>query len=369
MRQFFSSNFFCFAFLIFVLLLVNLEPLYKKAKALTCQQCFSKDDYRILEEEGIKDVAQRTKEMISAGIIKYNHLGDNPVYLDSIPYITHHVYFTASGDPKTIKPIDILNIIKTSFELNKINPKWKHYIWTNQPEIMPKEFEMIPNLEIRNIEEFKNHFLYKELSSLIYATNFSKRYFAASSDIARLMIVEKFGGIYMDLDYEIYEYKTLMQLIRSNNFVSGAIVESVNFYEVNSSFFAAKPGHTIISTALSLSYRNLTSTSLPNYINFPCSKFHSGIVTTMVPLTVGIYKALDIKTDILLPIRFIFNIYKPELPYTAIVSKEIYQLKYQEKPIGNDRFSGSWHQKSYMEDEPCLKNFKNELLELMADNK
>ena len=369
MKSLSKNNVFRFSLFIFVLLIVYAEPLYMQTKKLICNQCFPIDQAINLEEEGIRNVEQRTKEIISASIIKYNNLGKKSKYLDSVPYITHHVYFTPSENPKPLKPADILNIIKTSFDLNKFSPRWKHYIWTNNPEILPPEFAMIPNLEIRNIDEFKDHMIYKELTSLIYSTNFSKRYFAASSDVARMMIVEKLGGIYMDLDYEIYDYPAFMRLIRTNNFVGGVITNYAKFSEANSSFFAAKPAHQILTSAVSLLYRNLTSKDLPNYVKFPCSRSHSNVFTTSMSLTIAIYKNLDVKTDIYLPLRFLFDVSKERLLLgKTIIPREIYGIKYLEKPIGNDRFSGSWHISSDWEDEPCLPNFKIEQIELLKAN-
>ena len=370
MKSLSKNNVFRFSLFIFVLLIVYAEPLYMQTKKLICNQCFPIDQAINLEEEGIRNVEQRTKEIISASIIKYNNLGKKSKYLDSVPYITHHVYFTPSENPKPLKPADILNIIKTSFDLNKFSPRWKHYIWTNNPEILPPEFAMIPNLEIRNIDEFKDHMIYKELTSLIYSTNFSKRYFAASSDVARMMIVEKLGGIYMDLDYEIYNYQTLMELIRTNNFVGGVVADFVTFFEANNSFFAAKPAHPIVFTALSFLYRNLTSKDLPNYVKFPCARSYSNIVTTLIPLTVAIYKKLDIKTDILLPYRFLFDLSEKRFVFqNTTIPQEKYGIKYLEKPIGNDRFSGSWHKTLDWDDCPCLQDFKTEQMMLLEANK
>ena len=368
MKSIVKSNFALISlFLFFTIIVINASTIHYAYKKLTCPKCVSGGDYSIiLKEERIINPKQRTDELIKNSITKFNNLWHNPIYLDSIPYITHHVYFTPTKKPLEIIHSNTISIATKILTLNKINDKWKHIIWTNNFTIIPPIFKNIENLEIRDISEFKDHKLYQDMATFIYATNFKKHFFSTSSDIARLMALEKFGGLYMDLDYEIYDYKTLVQLLRTNDFVTGILASRGEFFEANNALIASKPNHPILKTALNLIDRNLNATDKPAYIKFPCSRFLS-ILSTAGPVnfTVAIYNSMQPKTDILLPIRMIYNVDKISPKIT--LPGELYGVNYLSIPIGDDRFAGSWIIKTDWDECPCLKDFKTEQLKLLQN--
>jgi hypothetical protein len=353
--------------LLSTLVAIYANTLHRAYKTLTCPKCFPGTDYNIVfSSENIIEPEKRSKEIMMHSIQKLNNLWHNPVYIDSIPYITHHIYFTSETYPKILNPDYSLNIAHKALRFNQMHSKWRHIIWTNNKTIMPEIFHAIPNIEIRHISEFKDHALYEDLLSFICSAPIDKGHFSTASDIARLMMLEKFGGIYMDLDYELYQYQTLIQLMRTNNFITGIVVSRGSFFEANNSMIASKPEHIILKTSMQMIQRNLHSKNKPAYILYPCSKFLSHLSTSSpINFTVAIYKALDTQTDILLPIRMIYNIDKISPKIT--MPDELYGIQYQSIPIGDDQFSGSWNDPQDQEFQPCLQDLKTEQLKLIKN--
>jgi hypothetical protein len=135
-----------------------------------------------------------------------------------IPTITHHVYFS-SKHPKGINSLYI-EMLKISLKkLNSLDKNWQHNIWTNNPKLFSSEVRAIKGVKVRQIEEFEGHFLYTTLTTLIKKGDELVGHLAEGSDLFRLMALQKFGGLYMDMDYEIYHPKPLFDLMKKFDFI------------------------------------------------------------------------------------------------------------------------------------------------------
>lgn len=223
-----------------------------------------------------------------------------------IPPITHHVYFS---NPQ--KPIQLnnfyLELMKVNYErYNNSNSNWVHYIWTNMPELFPDEIKNIKGVQVKNLEEFSDHQLYNLLLSVIASGSELRGRYSEASDILRFMTLQKHGGFYSDMDYEIFHPEILLEYMKSYDFVGG---RDLNGYYA-SQFMAAKPNHPIVNKAVELTYRNdITPEKAPDSFNYPCS-IYNRIYFKAPPLVTTAYFAENNKdgnNDLLLPLWMAFN--------------------------------------------------------------
>jgi len=114
-----------------------------------------------------------------------------------IPYITHYIWSTDPANPKEIKLRDIKRIKKTLSLLKQDNSKYVHYMWVNQKGLIPKSIKGLKGFNII-VKEVKELDRFKELQNEItFLNNFNV---GAYSDFIRLLVLEEYGGIYMDVD-------------------------------------------------------------------------------------------------------------------------------------------------------------------------
>lgn len=281
-----------------------------------------------------------------------------------IPAITHHIYF--SSNIKKLNDFYIAKMTANFEKLNALESRWKHYIWTNNPEIFPQEIIHFKGVEIKDINELNGHILYQNLIYVLNKGVNSRAYFAEGSDILRFMVVNQFGGIYQDMDYEIYNAKALESLMKKFDFIGGRENNNSESY-YGSAFFAAKANHPILNNAIEMKYRNLDDKKMPEYIKYPC--YSNDLIYFNSPplLTVAYFNRnnIDGNSDIILPSWMIFNnifarfknktcayndIKKEEFEYNnQNLKKLMIEFKSLNKEdskfdiIGADMFCGNWY--------------------------
>ncbi len=274
--------------------------------------CYSAgvDMVEILRQEGF-DYDQKNKEIILSSL---NKLLDKNIKLaetPKIPTITHRVYLVT--EDRTAKLDDFyIEEIKVNFnKLNDLGYNWQHNIWTNKASLFPDEIKNIKGVQIKNLTEFKDHPLYKYLLDILNKGNSLKPYLAEAADLTRLLAVQKFGGIYSDMDYEIYNPKALYDLMRKFDFIAGREIPSQLSYYGNA-FFAARPNHPVINEALKIELRNRQlSINAPTYIKYPCNNYDTLYFNGPPLLTIAYFSKnnIDGNSDVILPPWMIFNLY------------------------------------------------------------
>lgn len=201
----------------------------------------------------------------------------NKTYINKVPYLVHHIWFTNPSNPREISESEIKNIIKAKEILGENHSKWSHIVWTNNKSLIPYSVEKLENngIEVRSIEDYKQEFkLYEMVNHFI-----EKKFWGIASDAMRYNILQKFGGIYSDLDFgfsrsvenDMYKYDFFAQNL-------------VNF------FIAAKPDHPIINYLVDIMERNFYST--PSYISSISEKeiFTKTVYTTLLPFAAAFLK-------------------------------------------------------------------------------
>lgn len=210
-------------------------------------------------------------EQLSKNLLAYK------TYINKIPYLVHHIWFTNPSNPREISESEIKNIINAKETLGENHSKWNHIVWTNDKNLIPSSVEKLENngIEVRSIEDYKQEFkLYEMVSHFI-----EKKSWGIASDAMRYNILQKFGGIYSDLDFgfsrsvenDMYKYDFFAQNL-------------VNF------FIAAKADHPIMNYLVDIMERNFNST--PSYITSIPEKeiFTKTVYTTLLPFAAAFLK-------------------------------------------------------------------------------
>ena len=225
-----------------------------------------------------------------------------------IPAITHRVYFVVENSPPILNDFYIEEMKVNFNKLNNLGGSWQHNIWTNKIDIIPDEVKNIKGVQIRSPEELKDSSLYETLLEIIAQGQIKKPHLAEAADLIRLMAVQKFGGIYMDMDYEIYNPKALFDLMGRFDFIAGREKFSQHSLYGNA-FIAAKPGHPIINESLRRALKNRVDNSL-DYIKYPCSGYDQLYFNGPPLLTISYFSKNNIEgnNDVILPPWMIFNI-------------------------------------------------------------
>lgn len=304
--------------------------------------CYSAsiDMLEIFQQEGF-DYEKKNKEVVNSSLAK---LQDKDIPISTapkIPTVTHKIYFTSDLSPIALN--DFYHEVLKSYyhSLNSINNDWQHNIWTNNLSLFPDEIKNIKNVKIRHVQEFKDHPSYVNLSDLLTKGNLKRPYFAEAADLLRLMAVQKFGGIYSDMDYEVYNPEALFSLIQKFDYFAAREIPNKYSYYGNA-FFAAKPNHPIINDALARSFKyyvvDINDSSAPLYLRYPCNQYDKLYFSGPPLMTISYFSKNNIEgnDDVILPPWMIFNlnfarmknnqsltdVKKKECDYTAISKKD-----------------------------------------------
>ena len=322
--------------------------------------CYDGDSKEFFVQEEI-DYSRENKKLIEDALYKLTHLDDLNA-TQRIPFITHQVYITSSKNSKPIHPLSLKISINTTKMLNDSPNNWQHNYWTNNLDSIPDEIKNIPNVRIRLIDELKDSILWPELKRAIKLGENDISMIIAASDIARLIIPYKEGGLYHDLDYQLYDLDELLKIIKYFDFMGGieSVTRNNNADLVGNAFFASRANHPILYKAIELAKKNYNQNndSIAEYIKFACSKsssiiYKSGSFTLTIAYFLEANKNDNI--DISTPNSVFFN-----YPYAHYITKEsvcykpdkvAYLTNYingtEIKTAGADTRCGSWHKSNF----------------------
>ena len=307
---------------------------------------------KIFAQEGI-DFAQLDPIFAAKSLDILSKIDITPISNSSIPLVTHHIYITSSKSPKYIDNISANIALKSISTLNNFSNQWIHYIWTNNINFIP---EAITNItQIKLIDEFSGHNLWEEFTATLKQAEEDFSLFVKASDILRYIILNQYGGIYLDLDYQIYNAENLLKLLSKANFLVGK--DEPNNKSVGNSFIAATPNHPITNELINLVKRNLNQDRFPNipeYQKYPCRKVDALLFQTgPTAVTTAFYRLANISTDLLMPRQALYNheyirantieskCYKPNPSLSLNFSINSFNIQ----TIGADIMCGSWNKK------------------------
>lgn len=326
---------------IFILLMcLEIKRYYRKgtSKYLDAlgliEQCSSPGNVEeLFSQEGINYKTQNSLTILDS-LHKLSNLDQMEFdQVSKIPLITHKVYFMPEDKKSGFETFYIEEMKINFLRLNSLEGKWQHNVWVNRPEFIPAEIRNIKGVQIRDITEFKNHVLYNDLIDLIKKGNSERLYLAEASDLLRLIVLQKIGGIYSDMDYEIYNPIKLFELMHKFDFIGGREHVGINSYYGNA-FIATKPNHSVLNEAIMLSIRNRaknSSSSKPYYIKHPCNSGDALYFNGPPLITIAYFKKnnLENNRDIILPPWMIYNAsfarYKNKTCKIELITKKAFE--------------------------------------------
>lgn len=262
----------------------------------------------IFAQEGFDYYAYNNK-VINDGLAKLN----NPIILTQslpkIPRITHKVYFTGKNKPNKLDDFYIEELKLHFNNFNNLGGEWEHNIWTNQPDLFPKEVLEIDGVKLRSINELSNHPLYANVLEILKLGEEFKPHLTEATDFVRLMVVQKFGGIYTDMDYEIYRPEVFFDWMKKFDFIGARETMHLESFYTNA-FFASKANHPILNYAIEKRFRNYNSQNIPDYIKYPCKIYDKILLNGPVLMALSYFAKnnIDGNVDIILPSWMMMNV-------------------------------------------------------------
>lgn len=273
------------------------------------KQCFNPDDNLkdIFRIENI-DYLQEDKNIMESSFNKLKSESFKEV--STISKISHHIYFVQENNTKPLLDFYIKKMAENFNKLNYTDQAWQHFLWTNNAEIFPDSLKNMQGVVVKNLQEMHSHPLYNYLLQTIKNGNDNKAYFMEASDILRLMVLQNFGGVYNDIDYEIYNAKALNDLLNKFDFIGGREFDK-DFSYYGNAFIAVKPNHPIINEALRrIEEFNVKQHNIPQYLKYPCNLYDKLYLNSPPLLTISYFKKnnLDGNNDVILPSWMLFNV-------------------------------------------------------------
>jgi hypothetical protein len=255
-----------------------------------------------------------------------------------IPHITHHIWVGHQDENGNFKQPNSVNKEVTLQTTDKFDSSWKHYFWTNNIKSVPAEIINDRRFEIKIIDQEE-----LELKDKIDLLSQSKYFAVAASDITRLAILNKFGGVYLDMDYKLT--KSLNELADNYDYVSGN--DQPKGY-IGNAFIMAHANHSVIKGALDLIARNLDSSLAPEHILNPFVLFGWVIMATGPGALTTAYfnnanqdgsKDLNFNSGIVFDFAKAIDALEGKIPS---ITESNYGDYLSPESLGNDRFGGTW---------------------------
>lgn len=310
--------------------------------------CYDSNQETVFAEEGI-NYQQENQKLIQDALYKKSHLSEF-VAEQKIPSITHQIYFATKNSPQMMDKISIEKTIINAQRLNKLEGGWRHIIWTNDLSVIPDALKTIPNLEVRLVDELQDSPLFSSMLQFLEESTLNKKMLVAASDVARLIALKKFGGIYHDLDYEIFRPERLFEFMKAFNFFGGkeGTENGDKLTLVGNSIIAASKNHPVINKAIEIAYNNINGLG-QEYAKYPCGKSSELVFKAGGPVITASYLLSNNQNgnvDVVMPNTVFYDFdyiryLTPDSP--CHIPGKIATLR--EEQIGADMFCGSWHTK------------------------
>jgi hypothetical protein len=246
----------------------------KEVSSLLAKQraeCYS-EDFEASKEAGLDKIMDNPH---LAFIKRYKNLNAQPSKENKVPYELHHIWLTNSQqkpEKRKLREEDIARAIESKAifaksHFNGTSIPWKHILWVNNIELIGNCDELAnAGFEIRDIHdpEFDLQFID------IIDNNIAENKWGIASDFLRYIIIEKFGGIYADINFVFNPGHNIGHEVHTYNFFT---ISYGGLY-IDNFFFGASPQHPVVKKMVELVHRNLTNP--PKYIarifnkNSPC---------------------------------------------------------------------------------------------------
>ncbi len=199
-----------------------------------------------------------------------------------IPKIIHHIWLGSK------LPENLLEWFETFMHHH---PDWDHILWTDQTEVQAQrfvtQFPRYKEVHISALGTLRNQQLIDE------SKNYGER-----SDIMRYEILNRYGGCYVDIDFQCFEKLDILH--HCYDFYSGVLPLDTGLFCVNNGLIGARAGHPILEASISM---------MQSSRNFNRHHYFAIILATgPIPFTRAVWKAANQENniDIVFPCSYFY---------------------------------------------------------------
>jgi len=317
--------------------------------------------YIIGPQEGIKDIGELYEKR--AELYKLYNFNAFPreaplLGVPRIPLITHTIWLTNPAKPVEFPEESYMKWALRSAELMPACEGWKHYLWVQNKKLLPKTAKKLKRSGLKIMEIYKNcsfeDCAFEQLKDLpkfktrkIFEKALKECRFGMASDIFRLEVLKRIGGIYKDTDY-IFAQNPYLLMHMYDSFYG---IEPMSTFLCNA-LMAAKPKHPITKAAIKLIERNFDSRVAPDYVlDIPEDDGYLTIASTGPIVTMlAFHKAagLNGNHDVAFPPEVLYPARIPGLyPQKEIVTEDD---ALTEHSVGRHLWQGAWVKKAPKDD-------------------
>lgn len=164
-----------------------------------------------------------------------------------VPPIIHTLWFTADKNPKEL-PERYIYWLKKCIEACPPEQGFSHWLWVHDKTKLPQTMKLMKEL---HVEVHETHELGDFPLKNLYEDQFNNKRFGRASDLFRLAVLYKVGGIYRDTDYRIHQ--SLLPLLEQYNFIAA---REPFWSFISNALLISSPGHPMIHKAIEIVERN-----------------------------------------------------------------------------------------------------------------
>lgn len=180
----------------------------------------------------------------------------------NIPLITHSIWLTNLKAPVELTD-QFIEWFIYSCGLHLAKHGWKHYLWVQDKDRLPKTVSVLEKAGIEVQEIYKTLSDEKDFYGLkpYLDQEISQSKFGRAADILRCILLNKYGGIYRDIDFVFTRPFTGLAL--AYDFFAG--IEHAYSYPCNA-IMGCRPAHPVLIKMLQIIARNYDKEKAPPYI-------------------------------------------------------------------------------------------------------
>jgi len=239
--------------------------------------------------------------------------------INSIPKKIHFIWL----GPKAVSEQSVQNLQSWK----KFHPDWEINFWTDRERQIP-----IPDLRMRYLDDFD----FEATKACIDDSN----NWAEKSDLIRMMILYKEGGIYTDLD--VLCLRAFDDFVSHFDFIAGCesmhnLIGLDSSYIICTGVIISRPGHPIIKATIDEALKNWEKIGNQYSGDDKANTFNRVILRVFVPFVIYTKKYLgsDGNKDIILPTCYFHG-------YRAFSDKELKKLHSKGFVYAFHQFNNSW---------------------------
>lgn len=191
-----------------------------------------------------KSESSKKKEKLFVNFLQ-NVLSEESSNINQIPHIQHRIWITCEENPYEC-PEEILQ--KYINSIKNFDNSWKHYFWCLNSLNIPKTIERLKNsgIIVMEIDKYLENYSTKEIFTYLL----KEKLIGFSCNLIKNEIINKFGGIYFDMGFEVL--KSLNYYLDNFDYLfyfhkNNSIIGNPDF-----TCFASKPNSKLIKKYLNI---------------------------------------------------------------------------------------------------------------------